>query len=110
MSISITTGNLMTPKEYQSIWHKLIDEKFKEDYYQAIAIKLKRIKFDKAGEMKPGELTLYAQRHFPALINLYRIRSQAAEIPKRKMRTRTQPFSPKRDQMNLLKANQLDLF
>lgn len=100
----------MTAKEYQAIWHKLIDEKFKEDCYQAIAEKLKRIKFDRAGEMKPGELTLYAKRHFPHLIELYRIRRQAAEIPKRKMRTRAEPFSPKRDQMSLIKANQLDLF
>ena len=100
----------MTAKEYQAIWHKLIDERVKDDYYQAIAEKLKRIKFDQAGEMKPGKLTLYAKRHFPALINLYKIKSQAAEIPKRKMRTRAEPFSPKRDQMNLLKANQLDLF
>lgn len=100
----------MTIKEYRQVWHKLIDEKFKEDYYQAIAEKLKRIKFDKAGEMKPGELELYARRHFPNLIELYKIRIQAAEVPKRKMRTRAQPFSPKRDQMNMFKGNQLDLF
>jgi hypothetical protein len=110
MSISITTGDLMKPKEYQSIWHKLIDERVKDKCYQAIAEKLKRIKFDRAGEMKPGKLTLYAKRHFPNLIELYKIRSQAAEIPKRKMRTRAQPFSPKRDQMNMFKSNQLDLF
>jgi hypothetical protein len=100
----------MTPKEYQSIWHKLIDERIKEKCYQAIAEKLKRIRFDQAGEMKPGELTLYAKRHFPALVELYRIRSRAAEIPKRKNRTRVEPFSPKRNQMNMFKGNQLDLF
>lgn len=100
----------MTAKEYQAIWHKLIDEKIKEECYQAIAVKLKRIKFDRAGEMKPGELTLYAKRHFPALVNLYKIRSQAAEIPKRKIRTRPEHHSPKHDQMNMFKGNQLDLF
>lgn len=100
----------MTVNEYRVIWHKLIDEKFKEECYQAIAVKLKRIRFNRTGEMKPGELTLYAKRHFPNLIELYRIRIQAESIPKRKLRTRETHHSPKRDQMSLLKANQLDLF
>lgn len=100
----------MTVNEYRQVWHKLIDEKFKDEYYLAIAVKLKRIRFDRTGEMKPGELTLYTKRHFPHLIELYRIRRQAESIPKRKLRTRPEHHSPKRDQMSLIKANQLDLF
>jgi len=100
----------MTIKEYRAIWHKLIDEKFKEECYQAIAVKLKRIRFIRNGEPKPSDLTLYAKRHFPHLIELYRIRIQAEIVPKRKMRTRESHHSPKHDQMSLIRANQLTLF
>ena len=76
----------------------------------AIAEKLKRLRFDRSGQPKPGELALYVKRHFPHLLELYLIRIQAQAVPKRHLRTRESHHSPKRSQMTLTGGNQLDLF
>ena len=101
---------MVTVRQYRSLWLSIIDKNLKDECYLAIAEKLKRIKFDRAGEMKPGELHLYAERHFPSLVNIYRINRQSLEIPKRETRTRVEHHSPKRDQYHLFNGNQLKLF
>jgi len=100
----------MTISQHRNLWIKLVNDKLNQEWEKSIAEKLKRIKFDRHGEMKPGRNTLYAKEKLPHLIELYNIRKQALEIPKRKMRTRLTPHSPRRNQMELYKSNQLDLF
>lgn len=100
----------MTVNEYRKLWISIVDEKIHEECYQAIAEKLKRIRFDQTGEMKPGELSLYAKRHFPSLIGIYRIKKQAGEIPKREKRVRVEHHPVRQKQMVIGKLNQLDLF
>lgn len=100
----------MTVKEYRQLWINIVNEKVHEECYQTIAVKLKRIRFDRHGEMKPGELTLYAKRHFPSLIGIYGINKQAGEIPKREKRVRIEHHPVRQKQMVIGKASQMDLF
>ena len=100
----------MKSNDYKEIWIKLVNEKFHDPCYEAIAVKLKRVKFDKHGEMKLNEVSLYVKKHFPHLVNVFRIRLQAVEIPKRKDRTRLEHHPVRQKQMVLGELNQLDLF
>lgn len=100
----------MTVKEYKRLWVAIVDDKIHEACYQAIAEKLKRIRFMADGSMKPGELSLYAKRHFPSLIGLYRIKKQAGEIPKRKAKVRIEHHPVRQKQMVIGRTNQMDLF
>ncbi|MCK4859211.1 MAG: hypothetical protein KAS87_01495 [Candidatus Omnitrophica bacterium] len=112
----------MTAKQTKQIWCNLIDEKFKgeAEYYGAIVGKLKRLKFayDKPKHGKhnsgladdPHCIYCYARKHFPALLRLFKVKLQAAEIPARQNRTRLEHHSPKQDQLRLDRGNQLNLF
>ena len=100
----------MTTKQYHSLWSSLVDQHLKDEWLKAIADKLKRIRFERNGEMKPGKLRLYAEKHFPHLVNKYRVQRQAQEIPKRQARTRIEHHSPKKSQLKLFDGNQLDLY
>lgn len=96
---------MTTVKEYQRLWQAIVDDKIHEECYQAIAEKLKRIRFDRHGDMKLGEMSLYAKRHFPSLIKIYRIRQEAGDEPKKKQVVNRKPglWKPtgKLDQLNL---------
>lgn len=102
---------MITVKQSKDLWVFIVDKYFRDDdCYEAIGEKLKRIKFIADGEMKPGKLRIYAEKHFPSLINIYQIKRQALEIPKREKRIRTEHHAARRKQMNMFKGNQLDLF
>ena len=112
----------MTAKQTKQIWCSLVNDKFRGEakYYQASMDKLKRLKFaydkPKHGKHSSG-LTddprcayCYTRKHFPALLRLFAIKLQAAEIPARQRRTRLEHHSPKQDQLKLQGGNQLNLF
>jgi len=112
----------MTAKQTRQLWRSLVDEKFRGEsaYYQGIIDKLKRLKFahdkprhssctsDKADN--PYCIYCYVQKHFPALLRLFEVKLQAAEIPARKKRTRLEHHPAKHNQLKLQGGNQLDLF
>jgi len=101
----------MKASNYHKLWVSIVDAHLKEDWTKAVADKLKRIKFDQAGEMKPGKLRLYVEKHFNrTLVHEYRIKKQAMEIPKQNNKTRLEHHPSKHKQMTMFKGNQLDLF
>lgn len=99
----------MTVKQYRAIWLILLNQKFKQSWELAVKDKLSRLKFDRHGQPKPGRLALYAKDKFPTLLDEYRIRVNCAEVPKRRLRTKTEHHQNKK-QLSLLESNQLDLF
>lgn len=108
----------MTVKQYHAIWCVLINQRFKDPGFEAIAEKLKCAKFDRHGEIKHGRhneresdhcVRCYVGRHFPALWREFRARVQAGEIPARSKRTAIE-HHPESRQLRLDRANQLRLF
>lgn len=99
----------MTSKQARSIWLKILDEKFKEDWTHASRDKLRRLRFGRNGEIKENGIYTYAKQHYRNVLGLLRIRMQAVEIPKRKLRVRPGHHRSKQ-QMSLLEGNQLNLF
>jgi len=99
----------MTSKQARAIWLKILDEKFKEDWTHASRDKLRRLRFGRNGEIKQNGIYAYAKKHYRNVLGLLRIRMQAAEIPKRKLRTQPDHHRSKK-QMSLLDSNQLSLF
>lgn len=99
----------MTSKQARVIWLKILDEKFKEDWTHASRDKLRRLRFGRNGEIKENGIYAYAKKHYSSVLGLLRIRMQATDIPKRKLRVRPDHHRSKQ-QMSLLKSNQLSLF
>lgn len=65
----------MKVSEYRRIWIELVMERFEKDYsYVQIAVKLKQVRFDRHGEIKPTRAGLYAKQHFPGLLALFKER------------------------------------
>ena len=95
----------MTVNEYRKLWISIVDENITEECYRVMAEKLRRVRFDRHGEMKPGQMTEYAQRHYPSLIKIYRIRQEAGDMPDEKPVVNRKPglWKPtgKLDQLNL---------
>ena len=111
----------MITAQVKKIWCSLVDDKFKgeTEYYGAIIDKLKRLKFayGKPRHSKQGTprcsyycIYCYTLKHFPSLLRLFVVKSQAEEIPARAKRTRLEHHSPKLDQLRLVGGNQMDLF
>ena len=72
----------MTVSDYKRIWIELIAERLEHDYsYAQIATKLKRVNFDRHGEIRLTKSGRYARQHFPSLLGLFRIRCQSLDDP-----------------------------
>lgn len=76
---------MITIAQSKQIWLKLIADRLEPipDADEMIIAKLKHLRFTRSGDPRPGRLADYTIKHFPALIELYYIRRQAFEIPKR---------------------------
>lgn len=73
----------MKVSEYRSIWIELVTERLEHDYsYAQIAVKLKQVRFDRYGEIKPTRAGLYAKSHFPSIVRLFKERCKSEDKPK----------------------------
>ena len=69
----------MKTSDYKRIWIELVTEKLEHDFsYTQIVVKLKRVQFDRRGEIKSTRAGLYAKQHFPSLLRLFRERCQGS--------------------------------
>jgi len=102
---------MITIPQSKQAWLKLIADRLESlpDHDQLIVAKLKGLRFTQSGDPRPGRTADYVKKHFPALLELYYIRRQAAEIPRRVRRVEPVHHKKKR-QFSLLESNQLLLF
>ena len=102
---------MITIAQSKQVWLKLIADRLESlpDADELICAKLKSLRFMRSGDPRPGRIADYTKKHFPALLELYYIRRQALEIPRRARRIET--IHHKKDrQFKLLESNQLLLF
>lgn len=63
----------MKTSDYRRIWIELVTKEFEKDFsYSHIAVRLKRVKFDRYGNIKPNRAGIYAESHFPSIVRLFR--------------------------------------
>ncbi len=104
----------------KDVWVAIVSEKLPEPCFKAIAEKLRWVKFSGDGQPVHTKgcknhrhdvrcVACYAEKHFPRLIGLHRIRLQADAIPARSRRTREEMYTPEARQSKLW-HNQLLLF
>lgn len=65
----------MKTSDYRRIWINLVAKKLEKNFsYTQITVKLKRVSFDRGGNVKPTRAGKYAIQHFPSLLRLFQER------------------------------------